>query len=197
MVQVGRKDFYPYFLLYSSRFRWYLVGRGNGYRDLMLLCTFMAKGWRNKGIVTIIFATIFFGGCVTQKACLQKYPVQETHDTLIVYRDTIIEVPVLGTDTVYRWSTLFDTVYASSGTAHSVSYVTHDTLKLIVWQNDTILRVRLDSAIRELQFKDTEIYTIQQKCDKSKVERALAWVFYIIIVVAFIVLIRFFTKLVK
>ena len=163
----------------------------------MLLCTFMAEGRRNKGIVTILFVTIFFGGCVTQKRCLEKYPVQESHDTLIVYRDTIIEVPVMGTDTVYRWSTLFDTVYASSGTAHAITYVKRDTVKLFVWASDTILKVRLDSAIRELQFKDIEIYTIQQKCDKSKVERALAWVFYIIIVVAFIVLIRFFTKLVK
>lgn len=147
----------------------------------------------------ILLGIILIGisSCVTQKACLEKYPIKETHDTLIVYRDTTVNISVVGTDTVYRWSTLYDTIYANSGTAHAVTFVKKDTLKLIVWQSDTVLKVRLDSAIRELQYKDSEIYTIQAKCDKSKTERALTWVFYIVIAIAFIVLIRFITKIVK
>ena len=34
--------------------------------------------------------------CVTQKTCLKKFPVQESHDTIVVYRDTTINVPVPG-----------------------------------------------------------------------------------------------------
>lgn len=140
---------------------------------------------------------VFLSGCVTQKKCLQKFPVQEIHDTLIVYHDTIITVPVLGTDTVYSYGTIHDTVYATSGTAHSVSYVTHDTLRLYVWQSDTTLKVRLDSAIRELQIKDREIIEVQQECDKSKFEKILDKFLYIFVVVAFIVLIQFFIKIFK
>ena len=140
---------------------------------------------------------VFLSGCVTQKKCLQKFPVQEIHDTLIVYHDTIITVPVLGTDTVYSYGTIHDTVYATSGTAHAQSYVFRDTIRLFVSQSDTILKVRLDSAIRELQIKDTEIYTIQQECDKSKFEKILDKFLYIFVVVAFIVLIQFFIKIFK
>lgn len=110
-------------------------------------------------------------GCVTQKACLERFPIQETHDTVIIYTPAIIEVPVMGTDTVYRWSTIFDTVFASSGTAHASSYVKKDTVYLNVWQSDTLLKVRLDSAFRELQIKDTEIYTVRTECEKGKAER--------------------------
>lgn len=170
----------------------------------------MAKGRRNKGVtlnpakffkgialLLFLFVSLFFASCVTQKACLQKYPIKETHDTLIVYRDTTVNISVVGTDTVYRWSTLYDTIYASSGTAHSVSYVTHDTLRVMVWQSDTVITLKLDSALQVIALKDSEIYTIQQKCDKSKTERVLTWVFYIVIAIAFIVLIRFITKIVK
>lgn len=111
--------------------------------------------------------------CVTQKACMAKFPIVEQHDTLIVYRDTIIQVPVSGTDTVYKYGTIRDTVYASAGTAHASTFVVRDTLRLNVWQSDTTILFRLDSAFRELQIKDTEIYTIQQKCDKSKTERVI------------------------
>ena len=140
---------------------------------------------------------VFLSGCVTQKRCLEKFHIVEHHDTLIVYRDTTVNISVVGTDTVYKYGTIRDTVYASSGTAHSVSYVTHDTLRLYVWHSDTTLKVRLDSAIRELQIKDREIIEVQQECDKSKFEKILDKFLYIFVVVAFIVLIQFFIKIFK
>ena len=153
-------------------------------------------------LIKVSILAILFTSCSPQRRLsnlLTHYPdlIQEIHDTLIVYRDTTVNISVVGTDTVYKYGTIRDTVYASSGTAHSVSYVTHDTLRLYVWQSDTTLKVRLDSAIRELQIKDREIIEVQQKCDKSKFEKILDKFLYIFLVIAFIVLIQFFIKIFK
>jgi hypothetical protein len=105
---------------------------------------------------------------------MQKFPIKETHDTLIVYRDTIIEVPVFSVDdTTFAWGTVFDTVYASSGTAHARTYIVRDTIRLTVWQSDTTLKVRLDSALMEITIRDNQIYTVKQECKKGKVERVI------------------------
>lgn len=66
-------------------------------------------------ILLIIFSLVFlFTGCVTQKACNRKFPVQTevivkdsvvTRDS-IVYRDTLIKTVVTITDTTYRDSTV-------------------------------------------------------------------------------------------
>lgn len=119
-------------------------------------------------LLPIFFVSLFFASCVTQKACLQKYPIKETHDTLIVYRDTTVNISVVGTDTVYRWSTLYDTIYASSGTAHSVSYVTHDTLRVMVWQSDTVYKVKYDSLLQVKTVRETQTITIKEPCAKGK-----------------------------
>ncbi|MCJ7447960.1 MAG: hypothetical protein MUO72_09715 [Bacteroidales bacterium] len=88
----------------------------------------------------------------------------------MIYRDTIIEVHVPGHDTVFKESTIRDTIIVHSGTAHGRSWVIHDTIKLMVWQTDTILSVKLDSAIKVINDKNTLIYTIKQK---TKFERYL------------------------
>lgn len=142
----------------------------------------------------LLLMAVFFSSCATERACLKKFPVVESHDTITIYRDTIIAVPVVGTDTVYVSG--IDTVYASSGTAHAVTYTVRDTIRLFVWQSDTILNVRLDSALQELTIKDREIITIQRQCDKSKTERVLNKVLMIFVAVGFIVLIRLLYKIV-
>lgn len=117
--------------------------------------------------ILVLICTLF-ASCVTQRACLLKFPPDTITKVTTIYRDTIINVPVLGTDTVYFFGKVTDTVYASSGTAHATTYVVHDTLKLNVWQSDTTLKVRLDSALQVIQQKDTQIITIQNKCEKGK-----------------------------
>jgi hypothetical protein len=144
--------------------------------------------------LTLLFTALLLSGCVTQRACLEKFPVQEMHDTVIVYRDTVINVPIAGADTVFVYGTVRDTVYASSGTAHAVTYTVRDTVRLLVWQSDTILWVRLDSALQELQIKDREIYTITMGCEKSKTERVLNKIFMVLVAIGFIVLIRLLYK---
>ena len=150
-------------------------------------------------VKALLFGIILLSitSCVTQKACLEKFPIVEQHDTLIVYRDTIIQVPVLGTDTVYKYGTIRDTVYASAGTAHSYSYVIKDTLKLVVWQSDTILSFRCDSLIKEITIKDTEIATLQQGCEKGKGERFLDKLIILVAVLLGGTLIIYLIKLFK
>jgi hypothetical protein len=136
--------------------------------------------------------------CVTQKACMEKFPIKETHDTLIVYRDTIIKVPVFSVDdTTIMWGSVHDTVYASSGTAHAITYVVRDTLRLTVWQSDTTILVKLDSAIKVISQKDTEIYTIQKECKKTKFDRYLNKIVAIVFAFVFIAILIFAKNLFK
>lgn len=130
---------------------------------------------------------------------LTRYPdlIDTTRTTTVTYRDTVIFVPVLGTDTVYKYGHITDTVRVSSGTAHAVTYIVRDTLKLFVVQSDTILEFRLDSVIRESQIKDVTIMQITHKCDKSKFEGVLDKVLYIVLAIGFIFLIRFIYKILK
>jgi hypothetical protein len=136
-----------------------------------------------------------FSGCVTQEACLKKFPIREVHDTLVVYRDTIIQVPVLGTDTVYKEATIHDTLIVHSGTAHGQSWVIHDTLKLFVWQSDTVLTLKFDSLIKVVTLKDVEIHTIQQECKKTKWDRYLNKLVAIVFGFVFIAILVFARKL--
>lgn len=85
----------------------------------------------------IIAAIILLSGCVTQRRCVEKFPLQDS----ITYRDTIYYV-TLKTDTVREVSHITDTVYASTGTAGGSAWVLNDTIYLQVWQKDTIIEYR-------------------------------------------------------
>lgn len=132
----------------------------------------------------IIIFVFLLSSCVTQKRCLHKFPPK--HDTTIVYKDTVITKYIPEVDTVYKYGTIRDTVYASAGTAHSISYVTHDTLKLFVWQSDTTLQIKLDSAIQQIQIKDTEIITIKEKAKFWDRIEAVGWIILAIVLLVII-----------
>jgi len=85
----------------------------------------------------ILGAIILTSGCVTQRRCAEKFPLQDS----VVYRDTVYFVS-LDTDTVYDTSYITDTVYASTGTAGGSAWVLNDTIYLNVWQKDTIIEYR-------------------------------------------------------
>jgi len=109
-----------------------------------------------------------------------------------VYRDTTIYVPVLGTDTIYKETTIRDTLIVHTGTAHGQSWVTHDTLKLMVWQSDTVLTLKLDSAIKVIALKNTEIITLK---DRTKADRYFKYGIALAVIILLIVLIpRVFKK---
>ena len=130
------------------------------------------------------YAIIFlflFASCVTQKKCLQKFPPTET--VKIEYRDTIIPVYVPRSDTVYQFATIRDTVRINTGTSHAVSYVIKDTLKLILWQTDTTLKVKLDSALKVISTQKTNI--VREKYTPEWV-KTLAGVGGIVLLIFFI-----------
>lgn len=106
---------------------------------------------RFKHSIWLIIAILFVAtGCVTQRRCVEKYPLQDT----VIYHDTVYYV-TLETDTVREVSHITDTVYASTGTAGGSAWVINDTIYLNVWQKDTIIEYR-DSVmtVYEQQFVD-------------------------------------------
>lgn len=88
--------------------------------------------------ILILLTVLLASSCVTQRRCYEKFPPQ---DTLITWHDTVFFVS-LKTDTVYKYGTITDTVYANTGTAGGSAWVINDTIYLNVWQKDTVLLYR-------------------------------------------------------
>jgi len=86
----------------------------------------------------ILILLLLLSSCVTQRRCYEKFPPQ---DTLVTWHDTVFYVS-LKTDTVYKYGTITDTVYANTGTAGGSAWVLNDTIYLNVWQKDTIIEYR-------------------------------------------------------
>lgn len=141
-----------------------------------------------------LFLALSLTGCYTERQCLQMLPRDTVTVKTITYRDTTIFVPIPGTDTVMVYGRITDTIYASSGTAHARTFIIRDTAFLNVWQSDTTLTVQLDSVIRELQIKKTEIVTVQRECKKTKFDRYLNKGIIIIMAVVLIFFLRLFKK---
>ena len=123
----------------------------------------------SKSLFLTIFVLLAFSSCITYKRCSDKFNWKSDTIRTIVYRDTIIPFLVHGTDTVFAWSTIRDTLIVHSGSAHGESYVIHDTLKLNVWSSDTIIKVKLDSAIKVIGTRNTQIVTIKEKAKFEKI----------------------------
>jgi succinate dehydrogenase/fumarate reductase cytochrome b subunit len=140
----------------------------------------------NKILLLALFSLfLLFSGCATYKRCVEKYKWKSDTIRTVIYRDTIIPILIHGTDTVYAWSTIRDTLIVHSGSAHAQSYIVHDTLRLNVWQSDTILKIRLDSAIKIIDTRNTQIVTIKEK---ARAEKILWQIIAVLGIVFFIVL---------
>lgn len=122
-----------------------------------------------KYLLFLAILSQFNVSCATQRKCLQKFPPDTVRVTTTVYRDTIVPVYIPRTDTVYKYGHLTDTIFAISGSAGAKVYIVRDTIKLFVWQNDTTLQVKLDSVIKEIKVKETEIHTIKEKTRLEKI----------------------------
>jgi hypothetical protein len=112
---------------------------------------------------------------------MEKFP--PVTDTVIEYRDTIIPVFIHSVDTVEKWGTIRDTLIVNSGTAHGKTWVIHDTLRLQVWQSDTTLQVKLDSAIQVIRTKEQFIKEVQKKSVFDKIIISLSLILAIILVI--------------
>lgn len=113
--------------------------------------------------LSLIAVIIMANSCVTEKACAKRFPADTLVKVSVVYRDTTIKVFIPKVDTIYKYGHIIDTVMVNSGTAHAVSYVKHDTLKLYLWQTDTTLQVKIDSAIKVIDSKEKVIQTYRIK----------------------------------
>jgi hypothetical protein len=122
-----------------------------------------------KRLILIIAIILVATSCVTYKKCVEKFQIKSDTIRTVTYRDTIIKVPILGTDTLYAWALVHDTLIVNNGTAHAITYVVHDTIHTNVWQSDTILKVRLDSAIKVIDTKEKQVITITQKAKLTKI----------------------------
>ena len=106
---------------------------------------------------------LFLGSCASYKRCASKFDWKSDTIKTVVYRDTIIPVLIHGTDTVFATATIRDTLIVHSGSAHAISYVVHDSLRLNVFSSDTTLQVRIDSALKVITVRNTQIVTITKK----------------------------------
>lgn len=137
--------------------------------------------------ILIAFAALFMlSGCVTRRACLRKFPAQETTDSVVIVktveklRDTIIYLPIPA-DTVFIYDTVLidqETGQANSDTINSrldysqaFAWVYNSRIYLEHQQNDTLIKQIIKNAIRErIQDRETNV-------NKTKVERVpfLPW----------------------
>ena len=120
------------------------------------------RGTSFKLALCLLFVGLI-SGCASQKRCFEKFHILSDTVKTVIYRDTIIPVYVPAVDTVYQFGNIIDTVFASSGSAHAITYVLHDTLKLYVWQSDTTLQTKLDSVIKELIIEKGHVVTLVEK----------------------------------
>ena len=134
----------------------------------------------------VILLIILSNSCITLKKCQDRYHWTSHSDTFIVYRDTIIKVPVMGTDTVYKYGTLTDTIHINVGNAHNVVYVRHDTIESFLWLSDTTYKVKLDSAIKVIHTMQTNQVIVVQKPKLTKVLNQLI-VLAVLLLIGFII----------
>jgi hypothetical protein len=109
--------------------------------------------------------------CITQRKCLQRYPpsrdtirIERTRDSL-VYKDKIIEIKVPGAikiDSIVipcpppPLSYIPDTVRTETEYAKAKAWFKYPNIQLKLFQKQSILQVKLDSAIKESYHWKTE-----------------------------------------
>jgi len=126
----------------------------------------------------LIILPFLLSSCVTQKACLEKFPPE----TIIEYKDTIIPYYVSSTDTIEKWGTITDTLVVNSGSAHGRTWVIHDTLRLQVWQTDSTYMIRLDSAIQVIKIRDQVIKEVSKKSAWTEIKFSLLIILCIFVI---------------
>lgn len=126
----------------------------------------------------LIILPFLLASCVTQKACLEKFPPE----TIIEYKDTIIPYYVSSTDTIEKWGTITDTLIVNSGSAHGRTWVIHDTLRLQVWQTDSTYMIRLDSAIQVIKIRDQVIKEVSKKSAWTEIKFSLLIILCIFVI---------------
>ena len=103
----------------------------------------------------VLILLLICTSCVTQRACLDKFPPQETTTNTVVYRDTVYFYRT-DTDTIYAVASWMDTVNVSSGLIIGQAWVARDSIYINVIQRDTIIQWR-DSVRVEIKEVTTTV----------------------------------------
>jgi hypothetical protein len=132
----------------------------------------------------VLISSLLLASCVTQKACLEKYPPRDT--TYVAYQDTIYFVSVTS-DTVLTYGTIFDTIHASTGLAGGQAWLNKDTIFLNVWQKDTVIQYR-DSI--QVVYKE-KIVTVKEKTVWSDIRGTASLIGVLVLIgLLFIIIIK-------
>lgn len=108
----------------------------------------------------VLILLLICTSCVTQRACLDKFPPQQTTTNTVVYRDTVYFYRT-DTDTIYAVASWMDTVNVSSGMIIGQAWVARDSIYIKVIQRDTIIQWR-DSVRVEIK-EVTKVVTAPQE----------------------------------
>ena len=100
-------------------------------------------------LLLIAILCIFFTGCVTQRACLDKFPPQVGVKDTVVYRDTVYFFRT-DTDTVWAVASWMDTVSVDGDLVIGQAWVARDSIYLKIIQKDTVIQWR-DSVRVEIK----------------------------------------------
>ena len=112
------------------------------------------------GIVIIALAST---SCVTAEKCLAKFPPDTIRTVTTVYRDTTVNVIINKLAPKFASGNINAPLIVRYGNVTVKTWVKDSTIFTYVTSVDTTLKVRLDSAIRELQIKDQIIQEIRVK----------------------------------
>lgn len=166
---------------------------------------------QSKFILTVFALSILLSSCVTQKACLRKFP--NSADTVkivilkdsIVFRDTtlFITLPeVVKYDTVVipcpppPPSYVPDTAKAETDFAKAQAWYDYPMIRLRLYQKRSILEVKLDSAIKEAYYwkeQYTNITTVTEVVKIPLIYKIALWMLIgMLALIAFMVLWRIF-----
>ena len=140
-------------------------------------------------VVLLLILGLFATSCLSYKACSTKFDWKSDTIRTVVYRDTIIPVLIHGNDTVYRKAVITDTILVSSGNAHVRVFTIHDTTRVILWQTDSTVFVKLDSAIMEKTILNKQITTQKEEGQAVKFMAKLLGCLLIIAVIALIIVV--------
>ena len=99
--------------------------------------------------IAIIILCIIATSCVTQRACLQKFPPQVGVTDTVVYRDTVYFFRT-DRDTVWAVASWMDTVSVDEGLIIGQAWVARDSIYIKVVQRDTLIQWR-DSVRTEIR----------------------------------------------
>jgi hypothetical protein len=118
---------------------------------------------RNLQNVIYIIAIFLFTSCVTQRACLEKFPPDTVTVINTIYRDTIIEIKIEKLEPRYASSHIDIPLIVRYGPATFKTWVQRDSIFVYATSVDTSLWFKLDSAIKVINRQDSIIQTYRVK----------------------------------